>query len=31
MLFGTYNNPKEWNLNCGFTPKREEKRIDIDV
>ena len=25
MLFGTYENPKEWLHTCGFTPEREEQ------
>lgn len=25
MLFGTYENPKEWNDSCGFTEQREER------
>ena len=29
MLFGTYENPKEWLHNCGFTPKREERLLDM--
>jgi len=29
MLFGTYENPKEWNSQCGFTPEREERLIDM--
>lgn len=29
MLFGTYENPKEWTHTCGFTPEREERLIDM--
>ena len=29
MLFGTYENPKEWNEKCGFTPEREERLGDM--
>ena len=29
MLFGTYENPKEWVHNCGFTPEREERLTDM--
>jgi sterol desaturase/sphingolipid hydroxylase (fatty acid hydroxylase superfamily) len=29
MLFGTYENPKEWKHSCGFTPEREERLIDM--
>ena len=29
MLFGTYENPKEWDHTCGFTPEREERLIDM--
>lgn len=25
MLFGTWENPKEWTRSCGFTPEREER------
>ena len=25
MLFGTWENPKEWTRTCGFTPEREER------
>lgn len=29
MLFGTYQNPKEMNDDCGFKPERERKFIDM--
>ena len=29
MLFGTYDNPKEWVHTCGFTPEREEQLLKI--
>lgn len=29
MLFGTYENPKEWGKTCGFTPEREEQLFDM--
>jgi sterol desaturase/sphingolipid hydroxylase (fatty acid hydroxylase superfamily) len=29
MLFGTYENPKEWTQTCGFTPEREERLLDM--
>lgn len=29
MLFGTYENPKEWKHTCGFTPQKEERLIDM--
>ena len=29
MLFGTYENPKEWTKTCGFTPQKEEQLIDM--
>ena len=29
MLFGTYENPKEWEHGCGFTPEREERLFDM--
>ncbi|MDY0250873.1 MAG: sterol desaturase family protein [Pseudomonas sp.] len=29
MLFGTYENPKEWLHSCGFTPEREERLVDM--
>ena len=31
MLFGTYENPKEWKYTCGFTPEREERLFDMLV
>ncbi|MEH6597063.1 MAG: sterol desaturase family protein [Colwellia polaris] len=31
MLFGTYENPKEWKHSCGFTPEREERLADMLV
>jgi sterol desaturase/sphingolipid hydroxylase (fatty acid hydroxylase superfamily) len=31
MLFGTYENPKEWMHTCGFTPEGEERLIDMLV
>ncbi|WP_211829389.1 sterol desaturase family protein [Kistimonas asteriae] len=29
MLFGTYENPREWTQTCGFTPEREEQLADM--
>ncbi len=29
MLFGTYENPRDWTHNCGFTAEREERLIDM--
>ncbi len=29
MLFGTYENPKEWAHTCGFTPEREEQLLKM--
>lgn len=29
MLFGTYENPKEWVHTCGFTPEREEMLLPM--
>jgi len=29
MLFGTYENPKEWKHKCGFTPQKEERLIEM--
>jgi sterol desaturase/sphingolipid hydroxylase (fatty acid hydroxylase superfamily) len=29
MLFGTYENPKEWTLSCGFTPEKEDRLLDM--
>jgi sterol desaturase/sphingolipid hydroxylase (fatty acid hydroxylase superfamily) len=29
MLFGTYENPKEWTHTCGFTPEKEEQLVDM--
>ncbi|QQX80937.1 sterol desaturase family protein [Shewanella sp. KX20019] len=29
MLFGTYENPKEWRHSCGFTAEREERLLDM--
>jgi len=29
MLFGTYENPKEWTKTCGFIPQKEEQLIDM--
>ncbi len=29
MLFGTYENPKNWEKTCGFTPEREERLLDM--
>ncbi|SFM08097.1 Sterol desaturase/sphingolipid hydroxylase, fatty acid hydroxylase superfamily [Legionella jamestowniensis DSM 19215] len=29
MLFGTYDNPKEWSKICGFTPEKEEKLLNM--
>ena len=29
MLFGTYENPREWTHTCGFTPEREEQLADM--
>jgi sterol desaturase/sphingolipid hydroxylase (fatty acid hydroxylase superfamily) len=31
MLFGTYENPKEWKYTCGFTPESEERLFDMLV
>lgn len=31
MLFGTYENPAEWKHECGFTPEREERLVDMLV
>ena len=27
MLFGTYENPKEWIHSCGFTTEREDNLV----
>ncbi|MCR9214319.1 MAG: sterol desaturase family protein [Proteobacteria bacterium] len=29
MLFGTYENPKEWTQTCGFTPEKEEQLLPM--
>jgi sterol desaturase/sphingolipid hydroxylase (fatty acid hydroxylase superfamily) len=29
MIFGTYENPKEWVHTCGFTQEREERLIEM--
>lgn len=29
MLFGTYDNPKKWNKNCGFIPEKEKQLLNI--
>ena len=29
MLFGTYENPREWTHSCGFTAEREERLLDM--
>lgn len=29
MLFGTYENPKEWRHTCGFAPEQEEKLVPM--
>lgn len=29
MLFGTYENPKEWVHTCGFTPEKEERLVEM--
>lgn len=29
MLFGTYENPKEWTHTCGFMPAREEQLLEV--
>ena len=29
MLFGTYDNPKEWSKTCGFTPEKEENLLNM--
>ena len=29
MLFGTYENPKEWTHTCGFTPEKEERLLEM--
>jgi sterol desaturase/sphingolipid hydroxylase (fatty acid hydroxylase superfamily) len=29
MLFGTYENPKEWNASCGFDDEREQRLTDM--
>jgi sterol desaturase/sphingolipid hydroxylase (fatty acid hydroxylase superfamily) len=29
MLFGTYENPKEWTHTCGFDPEKEELLMDM--
>lgn len=29
MLFGTYENPKRWNGQCGFTPEAEERLLEM--
>ncbi len=29
MLFGTYENPKDWIHTCGFSPENEEKLVDM--
>ncbi|WP_218054629.1 sterol desaturase family protein [Legionella massiliensis] len=31
MLFGTYDNPKEWCQTCGFVPEKEEKLLEMLV
>jgi hypothetical protein len=27
MLFGTYENPKEWTLTCGFDDNKEQRLV----
>lgn len=29
MLFGTYENPKEWTKTCGFSPQKEEQLLNM--
>lgn len=29
MLFGTYENPKEWTEKCGFSPENEERLFEM--
>lgn len=29
MMFGTYENPKEWTKTCGFTPPKEERLLEM--
>jgi sterol desaturase/sphingolipid hydroxylase (fatty acid hydroxylase superfamily) len=29
MLFGTYENPKEWTQTCGFDTKKEQQLIKM--
>jgi sterol desaturase/sphingolipid hydroxylase (fatty acid hydroxylase superfamily) len=29
MLFGTYENPKEWTRTCGFAPEKEEQLLPM--
>jgi len=29
MLFGTYDNPRDWEHSCGFTAEREERLVDM--
>jgi hypothetical protein len=29
MLFGTYENPREWTHTCGFDPEKEERLWDM--
>ncbi|MFP3773641.1 sterol desaturase family protein [Legionella pneumophila serogroup 1] len=31
MLFGTYDNPKEWSKTCGFVPEKEEQLLNMLV
>lgn len=31
MLFGTYENPKNWVHNCGFTPEKEDRLLEMLV
>jgi len=29
MLFGTYDNPPEWDATCGFDEAREQRLLDM--
>lgn len=29
MLFGTYENPKNWTEKCGFSPENEERLFEM--
>jgi sterol desaturase/sphingolipid hydroxylase (fatty acid hydroxylase superfamily) len=29
MLFGTYENPKEWKYSCGFDDEKEQQLVNM--